>query len=346
MIKLFLLFSMFITASLYAQVNILSSSFQEDEFSSDAKIITDSELNPKNVYLNYQNDLLIINFKDVTLMEKAKAHLVTDTRVLKTYIQQLSTGKAEYRVRFKAAGFIKPELNEIIFNKNEVIVKLFKSQDKLNGFHQKQKLLSSNSEVVEVKKETEKKVEQETVKQTEKLQNINIIIPETKNETVKTETKPADEKLIKAQAFPISYNFIIIMLVGGGLFYLYIKKFKKNQITIDSEIKIISNKFIGNKKQLLVVNVNGANLLLGASENGITLISRFDETNEKSEKTKESKPKFQSKLDEEINSLEETFYDVQKVNPYQGIQKNVSEDDEIINHIANNSRKLKNIKKL
>ena len=136
------------------------------------------------------------------------------------------------------------------------------------------------------------------------------------------------------------------MLIGGGLFYLYVKKFKKNQTIIDSEIKIISNKFIGNKKQLLVVSVNGANLLLGASENGITLISKFDETTEKSEKAKESKPKFQSKLDEEINSLEETFYDVQKVNPYQGIQKNVSEDDEIINHIANNSRKLKNIKKL
>ena len=93
-----------------------------------------------------------------------------------------------------------------------------------------------------------------------------------------------------------------------------------------------------------MVEANGNKLLLATSESGVQLLSGSENAmeDEKLEYQPVKKENFKTNLDDEIDQLEQSFFQKKKKsNPY--MQQQQQEEPEVVTHF---SKTLKNIKKL
>ncbi len=342
--KFFLIFLTLLTTMSYAKSGntVLESTLKETDLSSDAILTLENQMDSKNVFISYNKDLVIITLQNTMMVKKQVYPKATDKRILRTLVHSPSLNRVDYRIRFKSAGLVKPELNEIQIKKNKVIVKFFKSKKDMLLYHlqnkaamEKQKKIET-SKKIETKKAETKKVEPQKIK-TQGIASQQVLSPD------KREKKSQKTPLIASPA-PSSFNstmFLILLFLGAVAFYL--KRKNGNLSLANNEgVKILSTKSLGNKKQLIMVEANGNKLLLATSENGIQVLSGLNENSEDDELEylpKKKKKEFKTELDEEIDELERSFFQkTSKKNPY--IQ---DEEPEVVTHF---SKKLRNIKKL
>ena len=349
--KFFFIFLTLITATIYAKpINtVLESSLKENDLSSDAILTLESPLESKNIFISYNKDLIIITLQNTMMVKKQAYPKTTDKRILRTLVHSPSLNRVDYRIRFKNAKLVKPELNEIQIKKNKVIVKLFKSQKDMLLFHLQEK---NNNKTKALPVKMAKSIT--TIDNNKKPININGKKALTSSkEKLKTNAKiksalspKANKEPLIASPAPNSFNsimFIILLFLGAIAFFL--KKRNGNLSLANNEsVKILSTKSLGNKKQLIMVEANGNKLLLATSENGVQVLSGLNDHTEENEELeylpkKRNKKEFKTELDEEIDELERSFFQKKtKKNPY--IQE---EEPEVVTHF---SKKLKNIKKL
>jgi flagellar biogenesis protein FliO len=375
--KIILTLFILITSSIFAnQTNtVLETSLKENDLSSDAIFILENPLESKNIFLSYQNDLIVITINNAIMVNKNSYPKATDKRISRTLVHSPNLNRVDYRIRFKNDKFVKPELNEIRIENNKVIVKLFKSQKDMLLFHLQEK--NANNQIIKSKEKSsqsntittknvieaqvlkKKEVGLRTknidplVKKSESIEKINNTIAQRKTTDLLKEKDNVESKALIASPAPSSFNTTLFMiLLFLGAIALYLKK-KNGNISLGNEgVKILSSKSLGNKKQLIMVEANGNKLLLATSESGVQVLSGLKDNNEERsieyqenedlEYSSKNKPKkdFKSDLDEEIDQLEKSFFQKKsKKNPY--IQE--EDEPEVVTHF---SKKLRNIKKL
>lgn len=341
---------------IFAQSNVLDSHLKKNQGITEAIFILDKDVAPGDVFLNYQKDLLIISIKNSFLVGERQEHLIVDQRLRRTLIHQIGGNRVDFRIRFKKASLLKPEFNEISVGNKRVTVRMFRSFMQMNNFHKQVKLREKQAQ----------KLKTVTVKK-EKQQKISIVAPPKTATTTPLMKKEPKTPLKKdetqtSNTAGMNSSWLFLLLVAGGGIAFYMKK--KRPFTFGSAptqgIKVISSRSIDSKKQLLMVEANNQLLLLGASEQGIQLISRFQSeqmaeqyiTQEmpQQESQPQQEPKqFNSTLDREIDHLEQRFFeanDIQKhvENPY---QKMARKNPEVVTSFSGVSeKKLRNIKKL
>ncbi|MBN2693443.1 FliO/MopB family protein [bacterium] len=329
---------MIISTTLFAG-NILDSSIKEGEYYIDAEVIFDSPVKQGDAYLSYQGDLVTLSIPNSTLIQKPVNHDVTKKKVVRTLIHQPNKGRVDFRLRYKSASIVKPELNDILYQDNKIIFRSYYSLEDKELIAKRETLASQKESELKEKKEDKPQIVKTT--------------PLLKIEEKQNEEKIESQQKMKSGSFLEGNStilFLFFALIGAG--YFYIKKKKPNLLGGNTDIHILSNRAIGAKKQLILIEVNGQNMLLASSESGIQVLSEMDMKNSvKSELKNELKQKnvnFTDELDDEINTLENRFFDQQNIkkNPYENIKNSYPQDDvpEVVSHIKN--RKLKNIQKL
>jgi len=352
--KFFLVISILFANIIFAESTntVLESSLKENSLSADAILVMDTEPNSKDVFLSYNNDLLIITVRNAMMVKKQSYPKTSDKRILRTLVHSPNLNRIDYRIRFQNAKLVKPELNEIIIKKNKIIVKLFKSQKDMLLFHLQEKNSMKTTNTPPKKAVIQKKPTpiQKVVTKTQKA----VVKTEKPTSLQKDNTpkNPKEKKALIASPAPTSFNstmFMILLFLGAVAFYL---KKRNGNVTLPNNegVKIISTKSLGNKKQLIMVEANGNKLLLATSENGVQVLSGLENSSENDNNELEYTPKnkknksleentFKTELDEEIDELERSFFQKKaRKNPY--IQDS---EPEVVTHF---SKKLKNIRKL
>jgi len=319
---------------------VLEAKLLQNDMSADAVIILENKADLQDVFLSYNKDLVIITIKNAIMLKKQLYPKTTDKRILRTLVHSPVLNRVDYRIRFKNSKFVKPELNEIFVKNNKITVKFFKSQKDMLLFHLQEERNSKKQKIAETKKQQNPKTK-ETPKTSTKSEKINRKLTKavTNAATTPKENGKSTQELMASPA-PYSFNptiFLILIFLGAVAFYL-----RKRNTEISSDgVKILSSKSLGNKKQLILVEANGNKMLLATSENGVQVLSSLDENPYSEEEKPEYTPqknKFKTKLDEEIDELEKSFFEKRK-NPYQL----ENEEPEVVTHL---SKKLRNIKKL
>ncbi len=322
-----------LTTPLFAG-NVLDSTIKEGEYYIDAEIIFDSPVKQGEAYLSYQGDLVTISILNTTLIQKPINHDVSKKRVVRTLIHQPTQNRVDLRLRYKSSSIVKPELNEIVYKDNKIIFRSFYSNEDKEIVAKREMLLAQKEEEQKAKKEEKPQI----IKTTPLLK-----IEEKQSENIKAQQKVENSSILEGNSTLLVVFFGVI-----GAIYFYLKKRKPNLFGANSEIQILSNRAIGAKKQLILIEVNGQNMLLASSESGIQLLSEMETKNALKNEPKQKNINFTNELDDEINSLENRFFDQQNIkkNPYESMKSNFSQDDapEVVSHIK--SKKLKNIQKL
>lgn len=98
---------------------------------------------------------------------------------------------------------------------------------------------------------------------------------------------------------------IVLMIILIGAFVL--KKFQTSKFSKVKKIQLIDSVYVGNKEKIILVNVNNRSLLVGVTQNNITLLDNHIMTDEETEalsksvqKSDNSQSTFQKKL---VNAL-------------------------------------------
>jgi len=347
---LMLILSIFLASSILASetITVLETSLKENDLSSDAIFVLDREFESKNIFFSYNKDLAIISLKNSILVNKNHVHKVTDKRILRTLVHSPNLNRVDYRIRFRSSKLVKPTLNEIYFEKNKIIVKFFKSSKDMLLYQLQSKNKEKNKKEV-TKKEKIKPTPK--VKASKKNKEAKKIASITKDETSKEDTKldstlenKQEQKALIASPAPSSFNGTVLMvLLFLGAIAIYLKKKNPTVALANEGVKILSTKSLGNKKQLIMVEANGNKLLLATSENGVQVLSGSESSLEEESQLEYQpvkKESFKTNLDDEIDQLEQSFFQKKsKKNPY--IQQ--QEEPEVVTHF---SKTLKNIKKL
>ena len=327
-------------------ITVLETSLKENDLSTDAIFVLDKEFKSKNIFFSYNKDLAVISLKNSILVNKNHVHKVTDKRISRTLVHSPNLNRVDYRIRFKSSKLVKPSLNEIYFEKNKIIVKFFKSSKDMLLYQlqsknkEKSKKEISKKEKIKPEPKAKAKVSK---KEAKKLASITNTTTE-KEESTAVEGKEEEKALIASPA-PSSFNGNVLMiLLFLGAVAVYLKKKNPTAALANEGFKILSTKSLGNKKQLIMVEANGNKLLLATSESGVQLLSGSENAmeDEKLEYQPVKKENFKTNLDDEIDQLEQSFFQKKKKsNPY--MQQQQQEEPEVVTHF---SKTLKNIKKL
>lgn len=88
--------------------------------------------------------------------------------------------------------------------------------------------------------------------------------------TITTDKKTAETESTSTRA--LASMFIVIGLIGVS--YYYVRKYKTSNVINKSnmQIKVLTQHYLGPKKSLAIVHVAGESILIGVTENNISMI--------------------------------------------------------------------------
>lgn len=295
-----------------------------------AELTFDQAVSKENVSLDYINETVQVNLSN-TDMDKSISTKVTDEKVNSVYTYKLDDGSVRSRIIYKkgiqASDFQNSTVADV--QGNTVTVKI---SDRAAPAATVDTTAAATATAEKVSDEDLAQAAQWLEKEDAKAAEIKA--NEQKKETeipvlaAKTEDVAA-KKTTSTSRILLSLGLVLGLLFG---FSVFLKRFiKKTPLKKNSQIKIITQHYLGPKKSLAIIRVAGESMLIGVTDQNINLIKPLALLDEE---IPESTPRdFSKSLDSSIETL--------------GAQEDDSADEFSISKIKDFvSGRLKNMKEI
>ncbi len=228
----------------------------------------DQDVSADMVSLDYINETVQINLSKAS-MDKSISTKVSDDKVSSVYTYRLDNGSVRSRIIYKkgiqASEFQNSTASEIQGNKiivkvsDRAVAAVAQASDKLSDEDMAQaaqwietadKKSAEDAKIIEAK-DLENKKESE------------IPVLAAKAEAVEKKSSSTSRVLL-------SLGLVLGLLFG---FSVFLKKFlRKTPLKKNSQIKVLTQHYLGPKKSLAIIRVAGESMLIGVTDNNINLI--------------------------------------------------------------------------
>ena len=228
----------------------------------------DQNVSQDVVSLDYINETVQVNLKD-TSMDKSISTKVTDDKVSSVYTYKLDDGSVRSRIIYKkgiqASEFQNSTTSEVQGNK--IIVKVAdravaaatEASDKVSDEDMAQ--AAQWIETADKKTADDAKIAEAKALENKKESEIPVL-------AAKTET--VEKKSSSTARILLSLGLVLGLLFG---FSVFLKKFlRKTPLKKNSQIKVLTQHYLGPKKSLAIIRVAGESMLIGVTDNNINLI--------------------------------------------------------------------------
>ena len=232
----------------------------------------DQNVSQDVVSLDYINETVQVNLKD-TSMDKSISTKVTDDKVSSVYTYKLDDGSVRSRIIYKkgiqASEFQNSTTSEVQGNK--IIVKVAdravaaatEASDKVSDEDMAQ--AAQWIETADKKTADDAKIAEANA-QAKALENKK----ESEIPVLAAKTETVEKKSSSTARILLSLGLVLGLLFG---FSVFLKKFlRKTPLKKNSQIKVLTQHYLGPKKSLAIIRVAGESMLIGVTDNNINLI--------------------------------------------------------------------------
>ncbi|MES2769989.1 MAG: flagellar biosynthetic protein FliO [Bdellovibrionota bacterium] len=233
----------------------------------------DQDVSADMVSLDYINETVQVNLSQ-TSMDKSISTKVSDDKVSSVYTYRLDNGSVRSRIIYKkgiqASEFQNSTTSEVQGNK--IIVKVV---DRVPASVAQVSDKVSDEDMAQAAQwieSADKKSAEEEVKiaaanaQSKALENKK----ESEIPVLAAKTESVEKKGSSTSRIILSLGLVLGLLFG---FSVFLKKFlRKTPLKKNSQIKVLTQHYLGPKKSLAIIRVAGESMLIGVTDNNINLI--------------------------------------------------------------------------
>jgi len=286
----------------------------------------DQDVSADVVSLDYINETVQVNLSNTT-MAKSISTKVSDEKVSSVYTYKLDDGSVRSRIIYKkgiqASDFQSVTTSEV--NGNKIVVKVADrapaaaatttASDKVSD----EDLAQAAQWIEDADKTTalaETKALEAKANENKKETEIPVL-------TAKTPDASAKQSSSTSRVI-LSLGLVLGLLFGSSVF---LKKFlKKTPLKKNSQIKVLTQHYLGPKKSLAIIRVAGESMLIGVTDNNINLIKTLALLDE--EIPQDTPRDFSKSLDQSMNAADDEAeeFSISKIKDFvSGRLKNMKE---------------------